>query len=150
MGPRSDSPVLAPIAGEAMGPPLGQPPFVLSGRKDVSTGSRFRAKRGGPVLAPIAGVAMGPPLGQPPFVLSGRKDMSTGSRFRAKRGGPVLAPIAGEAMGPRRDSPVGCAEKTTERMGANSSFRNDNFGTFGLSGPAWLAVGRAPLSGCRC
>jgi hypothetical protein len=93
MGPRSDSPVLAPIAGEAMGPPLGQPPFVLSGRKDVSTGSRFRAKRGGPVLAPIAGVAMGPPLGQPPFVLSGRKDMSPGSRLRAKRGGPVLAPI---------------------------------------------------------
>ena len=33
--------------------PLGQPPFVLSGRKDMSPGSRLRAKRGGPVLAPI-------------------------------------------------------------------------------------------------
>ena len=114
MGPRSDSPVLAPIAGEAMGPPLGQPHFVLGGRKDVSTGSRFRAKRGGPVLAPIAGEAMGPrrdSQGQPPWLRSAR---------------------------------------STGRMGENTFFRNDNFGTFGLSGPAWLAVGRAPLSGCRC
>ena len=36
-----------------MGPLFGHPRFVLSGRKDVSTGSRLRAKRGTPILAPI-------------------------------------------------------------------------------------------------
>jgi hypothetical protein len=35
------------------GAPLGHPHFVLSGRKDVSTRSRLRAKRGTPILAPI-------------------------------------------------------------------------------------------------
>ena len=64
MGPR---PILAPIVnGDGIsarpfhrsvahhdGAPLGHPSFVLSGRKDLSTRSRLRAKRGTPILAPI-------------------------------------------------------------------------------------------------
>jgi len=58
-----------PEIGDSVGPSpgrdgasLGQRHFVLGGPKDVSTGSRFRAKRGGPVLAPIAAGAMAPAL----------------------------------------------------------------------------------------
>ena len=36
-----------------MGPLLGQPQFVLRGKKDVSTGSRPPREPGRPVLAPI-------------------------------------------------------------------------------------------------
>ena len=35
-----------------MGPQRGQPHFVLGGRKDVSTRSRLRAKRGAPAAPP--------------------------------------------------------------------------------------------------
>jgi hypothetical protein len=91
---------------------------VLSGPKDVSTGSRLRAKRGAPVLPPIVTrdgyrrdgrsivLTSGRALDSQPsrnqrltalrrnFMLSGRKDVSTASRFRAQWNIPVLAFIA--------------------------------------------------------
>jgi hypothetical protein len=45
-----------------MGPLFGHPRFVLSGPKDVSTGSRLRAKWGTPILAPIVNGDDGPEM----------------------------------------------------------------------------------------
>ena len=39
----------------AVGPPREQPHLVLCGRKDLSTRSRFRARRGAPLAPPPLG-----------------------------------------------------------------------------------------------